>query len=100
VAEHTSTIEVPARTLWRLMSIADKRGVKVVDLLNELAGTGTGPGPQPGQPRLVLTRQQRVAVLHAKGFTARQIANELGIHRENVYYHLARLELKPHPVVR
>lgn len=80
---------VPMPTIWRLMTLAEKRGVRMVDLLNEIAVTGTVQ--RPDQPRLALTTQQRVAVMHARGMTPQAMAAELGMHRQTVHYHLKRI---------
>lgn len=51
---------------------------------------GTGRRPPMGRPPKVDPRQ--VAKLHARGLTAIQIAEKLGIHRDTVYEALKRAE--------
>lgn len=85
--------DVPTSTHWRLMTLAEQRGIRVVDLLNEIAVTGTIN--RPGLPKVPLTTRQRVALMHTRGMTAPQIAVELKITPTAVYYHLRILALIP-----
>lgn len=95
----TTTIEgVPTTTHWRLMTLAEQRGIRVVDLLNELAVTGTIS--RPNVPKVPLTTRQRIALMHTRGMTAPQMAVELQITTTAVYYHLRILALIPNRAAR
>lgn len=53
----------------------------------------TAAGLTPSEVELVIKRR-RIRAMHEDGFSAREIANALGVSTQNVYQHLNKLGLK------
>lgn len=87
------SVRVDGKTWWRLSRIAERRGIRVDDLLAEIAATGGATTSQA--PRLPLTVGQRVVLMRRDGLSIAEIAKRVGKNRQTVYYHLKRAGLWP-----
>lgn len=90
------TVELPARTWWLLAKVAERRGIRVAQLLAERA-LRAPTGRPSGRP---LHTADQVAELHADGRCDRDIALALHVTKPTVRYHRLRLGLDPNPVER
>lgn len=83
---------VPARTWWRLATTAERRGIRVVDLLDELSLTASreaAPEPRPASA----STGELVAQHHAAGLSDGQIGRLLHCSSSTVLYHRRRQNL-------
>lgn len=86
-------VEVDGPTWWALGRLAERRGIRVDDLLAEVALTGKAS--RPPSVRTPPTTRQLVARLAEQGLSVAQIADRLGVQRQTVYYHQKRFGQSP-----
>lgn len=86
-------VNVDGPTWWALGRLAEKRGIRVDDLLAEIALTGKAA--RPNGAVVPPTTRQLVAHLTDQGLSAARIAERLGVQRQTVYYHQKRFGQSP-----
>ena len=86
----TQIVKFPDEVFARLATIADKRNMRIADLIVEGVNTALSPAPKPVVPQSHRRTHQaldwdEVARLHGQGMNDRQIADAMGRNQKSVY---------------